>query len=73
MSKNVTTITNGSPATLTLADMLMVINHIKIKPPTIYAIDFKFLTSEYLPENTIIVSKDIGEELEKRGLITTRM
>jgi len=64
------TTTNVLSAQFTLADMLKVINQLKKAPLTIYSMDFKFMFSEYLPENSIIVSKDIGEELEKRGLIT---
>lgn len=64
------TTTNALSTSITLADMLKIINQIKKLPLTIYSMDFKFIFSDYLPDNTIIVSKDIGKELEKRGLIT---
>lgn len=64
-----TNTTTTNIAKLTLADLLKVVESLKPEPPTIYTIDYKLLTGLYLPENTIIVSKDIGDELEKRGLM----
>jgi hypothetical protein len=34
-------------------------------PPRLYSMDFKLFASNFLPENTIIMSKDIAEALEE--------
>jgi len=67
--ENHTATTNVLHSKVTVTDLLKILNQIKSEPTTIYVIDFTVLTSHYLSENTIIVSKDVGEELEKRGLI----
>lgn len=57
-----TTATDGSKP-LNLGQLQLIMNNLP-DPPKIYAMDYSYLTSRYLSNNTIIVSSDIAERLE---------
>jgi len=56
------TATTGNLPRVKIQDLLNIMRNLP-KPPTLYAIDYEIMFSDYLPNNSIIISKDLAERL----------
>jgi len=61
-NNNKTSTTSGNYPKVNIHELLNIMRNLPERP-TLYAMDYKLVVNQYLPNNSIIISKDLAEKL----------